>query len=230
MKLVKLKLWPLIALFVLGSGITNGIAEASVLDVSAKIAKSYVYIDEANVPDFNSGSTLILSGGLSLDKIFGVKGFSINAEYFKSMSPISYQFKTTDKNEEAVSFTDILTRTFEHNAVGGYFAYAHPVTQSLRFQGRVGYVFSEGTDNTLITCVGGCQKRSKPVYKIEGFNAISEHKSVSGGGISVGLNVTYALFKHLFLGVEFTRAQLKYRGLEGEYGTTYIGAGLGFRI
>ena len=226
MKLTNLKLWSLTIVLILSCGLAN----ASVLDASVKIAKSYVYIDEVNVPDFDSGSTLILHGSLSLDKIIGIQGFSINAEYFKSMSPISYQFKTSNKNDEGLAFTDILTRNFDHNAAGGYLAYAHPVTKSLRVQGRVGYVFSEATDETLITCIGGCSTRSKPVHKIEGIKAISEHKSISGGGVSVGMNISYTLHKHLFLGAEFTRAQLKYQGLEGEYGTTYIGIGLGFRI
>lgn len=221
-----MKRWSLSILLILSGGIAN----ASLLDASVKIAKSYVYIDEVSVPDFKSGSTLILNGNISLDKVFGAKGFTIEAEYFKSLSPMSYQFKTSETQKNVVLYTDVLTRYFDHNAAGGYFAYAHTLTKSLRIKGRIGYVYSEATDKTLITCSGECASRSKPVYKIEGIKALSEHKSINGGGVSLGLSVSYALLKHLFVGVEFTRAQLKYQGLEGEYGTTYIGVGLGLRM
>lgn len=211
-------------------------ASAASSGVSVKIAKSSLFIDQASVPDFDPGSgiTLIGNANIGLDWLLPEigKGFSIEAEYTQSDTPVSFTFtdRTINAADEKKFIIDTLTRNYEQKSLGGYLAYDFPVNSALSLKARVGYLYVGGKDQTLISCSGVCDERPTEVETIGGIEAIPKSKLMKGYAFSFGASVSYAFFKHAYAVIEFNRMQIDYGIENADYYTTHVGIGLGLRL
>jgi len=211
-------------------------ASAASSGVSVKIAKSSLFIDQTSVPDFDpgSGTSLIGNANIGLDWLLPeiAKGFSIEAEYTQSDTPVSVTLteRTINTVDATKSIIDTLTRTYEQKSLGGYLAYDFPVSSALSLKARVGYLYVGGKDQTLIRCSGACDERPTEVETIGGIEAVSRDKVMKGYAFSFGASVSYAFFKHAYAVIEFNRMQIDY-GIENpDYYITHVGFGVGLRL
>jgi len=109
-----------------------GLAMLIALSSSATFAEEYtgsVQIASAKMKDIDDrGITAIVSGGMKLDDIIDMEGFSAEAEISKSITSPSYSIGSTS--------IDI-----SYWSLGGYGAYTHPINDEITVKGRLGLVY-----------------------------------------------------------------------------------------